>query len=67
MDKRTVFVMFVVAILAHQGMNHEGFELPSSQETPIMSPALLNAIGIVDADLPSHKERSSSLVLRLSS
>jgi len=61
MDQRTVLVMFVVAILAHQGMNHEGLELPSNQETPILRPTLLNAVRVVDAHLHSHKERSSSL------
>ncbi|MBI3807790.1 MAG: hypothetical protein HY281_09835 [Nitrospirae bacterium] len=54
MDKRTVLVMFVVAILAHQGMNHEALEVPSGQETQAMSPALLKAVRIVDTDLPTH-------------
>jgi hypothetical protein len=61
MDKRTALIMFVVAILTHQGMNHEEFELPGDQETSILSRALVNAGKIIDADLHSHKERSSSL------
>ena len=60
MDKRTVLVMFVVAILAHQGMNHEALEVPSGQETQAMSLALLKAVRIVDADLHTHQEPPSS-------
>lgn len=61
MDKRTVLVMFFVAILTHQGMNHEGLELPTGQDTPILSPTLLEAVRILDADLHTHQEPPSSV------
>ncbi|HEV8328271.1 MAG TPA: hypothetical protein VGQ08_12380 [Nitrospiraceae bacterium] len=61
MDKWTVTAVLFVAIIVHEGLNHQGIELPSSQETPVLSPALREAIRIVDADLHTHKGPPSSL------
>jgi len=55
-----VFIVVVVTILTHQEMNHQGLKLPTSQETLLLNPALLEAVRIVDADLHTHQEPPSS-------
>jgi hypothetical protein len=61
MDKRTVLIMFVVAILAHQGATHQGLEVSTNKDTLVLSPALLETVRIVDADLHTHKDLPSSV------
>jgi hypothetical protein len=61
MDKWTVTVVVFVAIIVHQGLNHQAIEFPANQETPILSPALLEAVRILDADLHTHQEPPSSV------
>jgi hypothetical protein len=58
MDKRTAVVLLVGAMGA-QGLNRQGLEFPIGEDTPIMSPALGEAIRIVEADEHSHKERNN--------
>ena len=59
MDKGTVTVVIFLAIVVHQGLNHQGIELPTSQETPILGPAWLEGVRIVDADVHTHQKPSS--------
>jgi hypothetical protein len=55
MDKWTVTIVLFVAIIVHQGLTHQGIDLPTSQETPVLSPALREAIRIMEADEHTHK------------
>lgn len=58
MNKWPIIVV-VTGTLAAQEVKHQRMELPTNQATPVLSPVLLEAVRIVDADVHTHQEPSS--------
>ena len=58
MNKWPIIVV-VTGTLAAQEVKHQRMELPTNQAPPVLSPALLEAVRIVDADVHTHQEPSS--------
>ena len=61
MDRKTVLVIIIVAILMYKELNHEGLELSFRPDPPILRSAVLRDMRIKDADIHSHKETSETL------
>ena len=57
--KKLPIIVAVAVTLAAQEVKHQRMELPTNQATPVLSPALLGAVRIVDADVHTHQEPSS--------